>query len=194
MISNDSLLHAEVAAQGSARLPAVQLVATRHGLRDAVERQLPEAPDLVIFDASDVEPAEGELVERLSRNYPAASFMLLTRAPQHDLLIRAMRAGMREVLTTDVDKQTGLVTFAVTLPDSALARHTAERILAVAGRTFVDVMRSQATDAREAGKAQVDSTLRQLRAKSLRYAVVCRVHVGAVKVWVRATWLRCQRM
>ena len=27
MISNDSLLHAEVAAQGSARLPAVQLVA-----------------------------------------------------------------------------------------------------------------------------------------------------------------------
>ena len=98
MISNDSLLHAEVAAQGSARMPAVQLVATRHGLRDAVERQLPEAPDLVMFDASDVEPAEGELVERLSKQYPAASFMLLTRAPQHDLLIRAMRAGMREVL------------------------------------------------------------------------------------------------
>lgn len=98
MISNDSLLHAELAAQGSARMPAVQLVATRHGLRDAVERQLPESPELVIFDASDVEPAEGDLVERLSKQYPTASFMLLTREPQHDLLIRAMRAGMREVL------------------------------------------------------------------------------------------------
>ena len=98
MISRDSLLHAEIAAQGSARMPAVQLVASRNGLRDAVERQLPEPPELVIFDASDVEPAEAELVERLGKTYPSASFMLLTREPQQDLLIRAMRAGMREVL------------------------------------------------------------------------------------------------
>jgi uncharacterized protein involved in exopolysaccharide biosynthesis len=75
---------------------------------------------------------------------------------------------MREVVSTDVDKQTGLVTFAVTLPDSALARHVAQRILAVASRTFVEVMRSQATDQREAGNAQVDSTLRQLRAVEAR--------------------------
>ena len=72
--------------------------------------------------------------------------------------------GMREVLSTDVDKQTGLVTFAVTHEDSALARHVAQRILAVASRTFVEVQRAQASDQREAGKAQVDSTLRQLRA------------------------------
>jgi len=77
-------------------------------------------------------------------------------------------AGMRDVLSTDVDKLTGLVTFAVTLPDSALARHTAQRILAVASRTFVEVMRSQASDQREAGRAQVDSTLRQLRAMEAR--------------------------
>ena len=98
MISSDALLHAEIAAQGSARMPPVQLVASRGGLRDAVERPLPESPALVVFDASEVEPGEGELVERLSKQYPAASFMLLTREPQQDLLIRAMRAGMREVL------------------------------------------------------------------------------------------------
>jgi pilus assembly protein CpaE len=98
MISRDSLLHAEIAAQGSARMPAVQLVASRNGLRDAVERPLSESPELVIFDASDVEPGEAELIERLGRTYPSASFMLLTREPQQDLLIRAMRAGMREVL------------------------------------------------------------------------------------------------
>jgi pilus assembly protein CpaE len=98
MISKDSLLHAEIAAQGSARMPPVQLVASRKGLRDAVERQLPEVPELVILDASDIAADEGELVERLSKQYPSASFMLLTRDPQQDLLIRAMRAGMREVL------------------------------------------------------------------------------------------------
>ncbi|KQV79006.1 response regulator receiver protein [Massilia sp. Root351] len=98
MISRDSLLHAEVAAQGSARMPAVQLVATRQGLRDAVERVLAEPPELVIFDASDMAPGEAELVERLGKHYPRASYMMLTREPQQDLLIRAMRAGMREVL------------------------------------------------------------------------------------------------
>jgi pilus assembly protein CpaE len=99
MISKDGLLHAEVAAQGSARMPAVQLVASRKGLRDAVERLLPEAPELVVLDASDIADDEGELVDRLCKQYPAASFMLLTRDPQQDLLIRAMRAGMREVLS-----------------------------------------------------------------------------------------------
>ena len=98
MISRDNELQADVAAQGSARMPPVRLVATRAGLRDAVERILPEPPELVIFDASDVAPDEAELVERLAKHYPRASFMLLTRAPQQDLLIRAMRAGMREVL------------------------------------------------------------------------------------------------
>ncbi|UUZ56777.1 AAA family ATPase [Massilia sp. H-1] len=38
------------------------------------------------------------MLERLSKHYPDASFMLLTREHQQDLLIRAMRAGVREVL------------------------------------------------------------------------------------------------
>ena len=98
MISQDSLLHAEVAAQGSARMPAVQLVASRNGLREAVERPTPEPPELVIVDASGLAADEIDLVERLCKLYPDSSFMLLTREAQQDLLIRAMRAGMREVL------------------------------------------------------------------------------------------------
>jgi len=98
LISNDERLQAELAAQGSARLPALLLAATRRDLRDAVERLLPQAPELVLFDASEVEPAQAELLEPLARHYPDASFILLTRAPQHELLIRAMRVGMREVL------------------------------------------------------------------------------------------------
>jgi uncharacterized protein involved in exopolysaccharide biosynthesis len=84
--------------------------------------------------------------------------------PRADITPEEMDLGMREVLSTDVDKQTGLVTFAVTHPDSALARRIAQRVLAVGGRTFVEVLRSQASDQREAGQAQVDSARRQLRA------------------------------
>ncbi len=98
MISRDSLLHAEIATQGSARMPALQLAASRNGLRDAIDRPLPELPELVILDASDMDEDEGELVERLGKQYASSTFMLLTREPQQDLLIRAMRAGIREVL------------------------------------------------------------------------------------------------
>ncbi|MYN04101.1 AAA family ATPase [Pseudoduganella sp. DS3] len=98
LISPDEQLQADLAAQGSARLPVLQLAATRHDLRDALARLLPQPPELVLFDASQVEPAQAELLEPLARQYPEASFILLTRAPQHELLIRAMRVGMREVL------------------------------------------------------------------------------------------------
>lgn len=88
--------------------------------------------------------------------------------PMADISPEAMDLGMREVLSTDVDKQTGLVTFAVTHPDSALARQIAQRVLAVGSRTFVEVLRSQASDQRQAGQAQVDSARSQLRAAEAR--------------------------
>jgi len=88
--------------------------------------------------------------------------------PRAAITPEQMDLGMREVLSTDVDKQTGLVTFAVTHPDSGLARHIAQRVLAVGSRTFVEVLRAQASDQREAGQAQVDSARRQLRAVEAR--------------------------
>lgn len=88
--------------------------------------------------------------------------------PRTTITPEEMDLGVREVLSTDVDKQTGLVTFAVTHPDSGLARHIAQRVLAVGSRTFVEVLRSQASDQREAGQAQVDSARRQLRAAESR--------------------------
>ncbi len=98
MITRDTQLHAELAAQGAARMPPLHLSASRDGLRDAVERVVPDPPQLVIVDASEVAPAEAELLERLARMYPGAAFMLLTGGHQQELMIRAMRAGMREVL------------------------------------------------------------------------------------------------
>jgi len=76
--------------------------------------------------------------------------------------------GMREIVGTEVDKQTGLVTFSVTHPDSGLARHVAERVLGAASRTFAEVLHAQARDQRASGQAQVDSARRQLRAAEAR--------------------------
>jgi pilus assembly protein CpaE len=98
MITKDSALHAELAMQGAARMPTLRLLASRAGMRDAVERIVPEAPELVLIDAGDVAPGEAELLERLTRLYPDASFLLLMRDQHQELMIRAMRAGIREVL------------------------------------------------------------------------------------------------
>lgn len=98
LITRDAQLHTEIAAQGAARVPPVNLVTTRSSLRDALDRLVPDAPALVIVDASDFEPSDGDLLERLSKHYATACFMLLIREHQQDLLIRAMRAGVREVL------------------------------------------------------------------------------------------------
>ena len=97
-ISRDGALHEEIAAQGAARMPVLRLLERRASLREAVERGLAETPELVIVDASDIGADDAELFERLARLYPAAVLMLLTRGQQHEVLIRAMRAGMREVL------------------------------------------------------------------------------------------------
>ncbi|QYF95027.1 AAA family ATPase [Massilia sp. PAMC28688] len=98
LITRDSALHAEIASQGAARVPPLTLVATRTGMRDALDRLVPDAPALVIVDAHDFEPSDADMLERLAKHYPEANFMLLTREHQQDLLIRAMRAGVREVL------------------------------------------------------------------------------------------------
>jgi pilus assembly protein CpaE len=99
LISRDNALHAELASQGAARVPPLLIGATRASLRDTLERLPTEAPALVIIDASASEPADADLLDRLGKHFSSTSFMLLTGAvQQQDLLIRAMRAGVREVL------------------------------------------------------------------------------------------------
>ncbi len=98
LITRDNALHAEIASQGAARVPPLNVAALRPNMRDALDRLVPDAPALVIIDANDFEPSDADLLERLSKHYPDACFMLLTREHQQELLIRAMRAGVREVL------------------------------------------------------------------------------------------------
>lgn len=83
--------------------------------------------------------------------------------PSAEIATREIVPAMRELVHAEVDKQTGLVTFAVSHADSALARYVADRLVATATDRFQSVVRAQAGDQRRAGEALVDSTLRQLR-------------------------------
>lgn len=98
IITRDEQLLAEISSQGAARVPPVTLAASRASMRDALDRLMFDSPTLVIIDATEQDSSEADLLERLAKHYPGACMMLLTRENQHELLIRAMRAGVREVL------------------------------------------------------------------------------------------------
>jgi len=98
LISRDTQLYAEIASQGAARVPPLNLGSVRASLREALDRPEADSPQLVIVDASETEPSEAALLERLGRQYPEAHLVLLIAQHQPELLIRAMRAGVREVL------------------------------------------------------------------------------------------------
>jgi uncharacterized protein involved in exopolysaccharide biosynthesis len=71
--------------------------------------------------------------------------------------------AMRDVISAEVDKQTGLIAVRVTHSDSAVARQIATRLVENASETFVRVSRAQATSQRAAQGQRVDSARRQLR-------------------------------
>lgn len=99
LISRDGPLHDEIAAQGAARVPPLHIGTVRASLRDALDRPPAEAPELAIIDANNGDAADAGLLDRFCKQYASSNFILLTSAvQQHDLLIRAMRAGVREVL------------------------------------------------------------------------------------------------
>ncbi|MDQ2820942.1 MAG: AAA family ATPase [Pseudomonadota bacterium] len=98
LITRDAALHADIASQGAARVPPLNLGASRASLRDALERTVTEAFELVIIDVSGAEAADADLLERLTRHHASANFILLTSEQHPELLIRAMRVGVREVL------------------------------------------------------------------------------------------------
>ena len=98
LVSRDSALQSEIATQGAARIPPLLVSSVRASLRDALDRAAHDHPDLVLIDASDGEWHEPDLLERVARHYHTAHVVLLVREQHQELLLRAMRAGVREVL------------------------------------------------------------------------------------------------
>jgi uncharacterized protein involved in exopolysaccharide biosynthesis len=75
----------------------------------------------------------------------------------------SVEPAMRDKVSAEVDKQTGLITVKTTLPDSTVSRYITRRLVEKASETFVRVSRAQATSQRTAQAERVDSAQRQLR-------------------------------
>ena len=93
----------------------------------------------------------GTVIERLL-DEPAASIRPTQIEPT-----------MRDVVSAEVDKQTGLIALRATHTDSAAVRQIATRLVETASETFVQVSRAQASSQRAAQGERVDSARRQLR-------------------------------
>lgn len=104
LISSDNLLQEQVRALFATRTAAtVTSIASGARLQDAAKRMTPEAPQIVMRDASDMDAEEFAVLEKLTAQHPGTAFMLLTANPSQELLMRAMRAGVREVLTVPLE-------------------------------------------------------------------------------------------
>ena len=64
-----------------------------------------QPPDLVLLDAAMNESKLLDTLERLSKQYPQAALVLLTHHQAPDMLIAAMRAGVREVVAVPLQNQ-----------------------------------------------------------------------------------------
>lgn len=83
--------------------------------------------------------------------------------PAAEIRPTRVEPAMRDILSAEVDKQTGLIALRARHTDSAMVRHVANRLVKAASETFVRVSRAQATSQRLAQAERVDSARRQLR-------------------------------
>jgi|GEM_PF-3405195 uncharacterized protein involved in exopolysaccharide biosynthesis len=114
-----------------------------------------------------MEPAEGDTGTltgaRSGARTGARVIERVLRRPMAEITAEEIGPTMRQVMAAEVDKQTGLVEFRVTLPDSALARRVSMLTLHRASETYARVVQSQAGSQRAALQARVDSAERRLR-------------------------------
>jgi uncharacterized protein involved in exopolysaccharide biosynthesis len=94
---------------------------------------------------------------------PGGTERIVDRIAERQVAPSFIPAVMSRAVSSNVSKETGLVTVDVVVPDSALARTICERVIAATSRAYVETARAQATQLREAQELRVDSASRMLR-------------------------------
>jgi pilus assembly protein CpaE len=101
--SSDPTIVDQIAMVGMSRTPAVSAVMAPGELRDLGLHIAVDMPMLVMLDTARMKPGDFDTVEKFNAQFPLATFMLLSADHSSDLLIRSMRAGVREVLSLPFD-------------------------------------------------------------------------------------------
>lgn len=97
IVSKDEKQLAEIARLLRERNTADSILITLGSL-DKLTGFIETAPDVLVFDQPSVEGGDMDRLERLSNLYPKMACILTSRQRTPDFLMRAMRAGVREVL------------------------------------------------------------------------------------------------
>ncbi len=105
IVSKDDKQLAEIARLLRERNTADSILITL-GPLDKLTGFIETAPDVLVLDQPSVEGGDMERVERLSNLYPKMAFILTSRQHVPEFLLRAMRAGVREVLPSPVSADT----------------------------------------------------------------------------------------
>ena len=93
----------------------------------------------------------------------ARSFERVLEKPASRIRPASIEPAIRNIVTADVDRQTGLISISATHTDSAVVRQVATRLVESASEAFKRVSRAQAASQRASQGERVDSARRQLR-------------------------------
>lgn len=80
----------------------VEVTGVEGGLERLAAMPVQDEPDVLILDSSDNELAHLDKIERLNHLYPEMACIVLSESKSPDFLLRAMQAGVREVLPQPV--------------------------------------------------------------------------------------------
>lgn len=105
VVSNNDQLHKDIATSALLHTDPLSIVSLSGGLAEAFRQVADDPPNLAILDATNMHPSQLSIIEVLSNQYPHTAFMLLAPEQPPEFLLRAMRAGVREVLTLPLDQQ-----------------------------------------------------------------------------------------
>ena len=99
VVSNDVELKARIGKILALRNPPMTILSEVPSMLQNGGVTAVMKPDLILVDATEHEQHKLMMLEKLALQYPQAALVLMTTHQSQDLLIAAMRAGVREVLT-----------------------------------------------------------------------------------------------
>lgn len=102
-ITNDEYLQQQIAAICAARTPLLAVSMTKGRFQHAAKLLMSDLPQLVMLDATDIDSADFLSLEKFNAQYPQVAVMLLTPDQSPEFLMRALRAGVREVVTLPLE-------------------------------------------------------------------------------------------
>lgn len=105
VISNSNDVIEKITGSCTAHNPVISVTGMQGSLLDAMQRLAVEVPHWVILDTSNINLSEIDMLDRFSLQYPQVAFILLTQTQSPEMLLQAMRVGVREVLTLPLDSQ-----------------------------------------------------------------------------------------